>query len=379
MTRKLGVGVIGAGVISHAYLRTICNAPELDLVAVSSLGMASAEAQAQRYGCAAKTTDELLADPAIDLVVNLAPPAAHYDLGCSVLNADKHLYTEKPFATSLEDARSLMALALERGLKLGAAPDTFLGPAHQEARRLVDSGVIGRIVGGAAVMASAGMEHWHPNPAFFYSKGGGPLLDIGPYMVTLLVNLLGRVAAVEALGTKPKDIRTIRSRQRNGQTIHVDVPTTVNGALLFESGANISLTLSWDVIAHRRAAIELYGEEGTMILPTPNGFDGDIEINSGTGWSTVYRAPPPPVAAISDLPAAIEAMEKGTDPMTGGSLGPKSPPLFGDLRGLGVVDLALAVREGREPHASAKTAMHVLDVLLGLEASASKRHRIRFS
>ena len=372
MTRPLGVGVIGAGVISHAYLGSICRSADLRLVAISSRGMASAEAQARRYGGAAKPTEAILADPEVDIVVNLAPPAEHHPIGRAALLAGKHLYSEKPLATSLADARDVIALADSRGLTLGAAPDTFLGPAHQAARRLLDEGVIGPVVGGAAVMASNGMEHWHPNPAFFYAPGGGPLLDIGPYMITQLVNLLGPVRAVTAFGTAPRRTRTVLSPERAGETFQVNVPTTVNGALLFENGANIALTVSWDVVSHQRQAIELYGPAGTLSTVTPNNFDGEVRIGRGGGDWTIAHAGGGPAGPrdAREIVDALATLQKGLHPATGEPIGPDSPPLFGDLRGLGLVDLARAVREGRAPRAGAPLALHVLDVLLALEAGA---------
>lgn len=372
MSRPLGVGVIGAGVISHAYLGTICRAPELRLVAISSLGMVSARAQADRYGGVARTTEALLADPEVEIVVNLAPPTQHHALGRAALGAGKHLYSEKPFALSLADARDLIGLAETKGLKIASAPDTFLGRAHQATRRLVDEGAVGRIVGGAVVMASNGMEHWHPDPAFFYDRGGGPLLDIGPYMVTQLVNLLGPVVTVSAIGSTPRGRRTITSPERAGEVIDVHVPTTVNGSLLFESGANLALSLSWDVVHHRRNPIELYGLEGTLIAPTPNGFDGDVTVlaKSGAAEVSFAAASPGPVPVAASLVQAIAMLKAGVDPMTGAPLGPDSPPLFGDLRGLGLIDLAQAIQEDRVPRASPSMALHVLDVLLSLQACA---------
>lgn len=371
MSRPLGVGVIGAGVISHAYLGTICRSPELRLVAIASRGMESARVQARRYGGVAKATSDMLADPEVEVVVNLAPPSEHHRIGRAVLEAGKHLYSEKPFATSLEDARDLNALAEMKGLVIGCAPDTFLGPAHQAARRLIDEGAIGQVVGGAAVMASSGMEAWHPNPAFFYARGGGPLLDIGPYMITQLVNLLGPIRAVAAIGSAPCRTRLVASPERAGEVIPVEVQTTVNGALLFGNGANVALTLSWDVQKHERAAIELYGLSGTLSTPTPNGFDGDLRVSDGASFRLAHAAAAGGFAPqIIDYVAALQALKAGVDPMTGGPVGPGSPPLFGDRRGLGLVDMARAIQEGRDPRAGGRLALHVLDVLLALEACA---------
>lgn len=371
-TVPLAVGVIGAGTISNAYLGTISRSSELRLKAVGSRTMVSAEAQAARYGCLAMTTEAMLADPDIAIIVNLAPPTLHHEIGRAVLEAGKHLYTEKPFATSLADAHDLIALAEAQGLRIGCAPDTFLGPGHQAARKALDAGVVGKIVGGAVVMASHGMEHWHPKPAFFYGRGGGPLLDIGPYMLTQLVNLLGPVAQVTAIGSRPRSVRTVTNPDLAGQLITVEVPTTVNGALLFESGANIALTLSWDVWKHGRAPIELYGETGTLLCPDPNAFGGEVRASAeGGDWTAIAGEPvTTPRLTPEIIIAAMAAIKAGIDPMTGQPIGPTSPPLLGDRRGLGLVELARAIRENREPRAGAPLAAHVLEVLLALEDCA---------
>jgi predicted dehydrogenase len=369
-----GVGVIGAGMVSNAYLGTISRSSEVRLQAVSSRTMVSARSQAERYGCVAMTTEEMLVDPDIAIVVNLAPPNQHHAIGRAVLEAGKHLYTEKPFATSWADADDLIARADARGLKIGCAPDTFLGPGHQAARKALDEGVIGKVVGGAVVMATHGMEHWHANPAFFYSRGGGPLLDIGPYMITQLVNLLGPVVRVTAIGSTPRTVRPVTRLDRLGQTIAVEVPTTVNGVLLFESGANIALTLSWDVWKTDRAPIELYGETGTLSCPDPNVFDGELRLSVGDGeWATLCGEPAPRLRLDAQaVLAAMQAVEAGVDPLSGRLIGPDSPPLFGDRRGLGLIELARAIREDREPRAGARLAAHVLEVLLALEACAEE-------
>jgi predicted dehydrogenase len=368
------VGVIGAGMVSNAYLGTISRSSEVRLKAVSSQTMISAAAQAERYGCLAMTTEAMLADPGISVIVNLAPPALHHSIGRAVLEAGKSLYTEKPFATSLADAHDLIALADQQGLRIGCAPDTFLGPGHQAARKALDQGVVGKVVGGAVVMASHGMEHWHPNPAFFYRRGGGPLLDIGPYMLTQLVNLLGPVVRVTAIGSTPCAVRTITSPDLAGQPLTVEVATTVNGALLFENGANIALTLSWDVWKHGRAPIELYGETGTLLCPDPNAFGGEVRASvEGGDWTAVAGEPvSSPRLTSETIIAAMAAIKAGIDPMTGQPIGPASAPLLGDRRGLGLIELVRAIREDREPRAGGRLAAHVLEVLLALEACAEQ-------
>lgn len=374
------IGVIGCGMVSHAYLGTIARAPGLTLKALASRTMRSAEAQAGRYGGTAMTVEGLLADPEIAVVVNLAPPSAHHEIGRRVLEAGKHLYSEKPFATALADAADLLALAEAKGLEIGCAPDTFLGEGHQAVRRLVDEGAIGTITGGAIAFGTRGMESWHPDPAFFYASGGGPLLDIGPYYLTQLVNLLGPVAEVSAIGTVPRATRTITSPGREGGTIDVAVPTTVNGAILFESGANVALAMSWDVVSHRRAPIELYGSAGSIEAPDPNQFGGATRVSDGDGMvHMIGEAAPATKLDAATLARALQALGQGVDPRTGGPVGPDTALGFGDRRGLGLLDLVAAVREGRRPRASGRLAAHVLEALLGLEASATGGGRIKIT
>lgn len=371
MSGPVGIGVIGCGMVSHAYLGTICRAPSLALRALASRTGNSAQAQAMRYGGTAMSIDALIANPDIAIIVNLAPPAVHHSIGRAALDAGKHLYTEKPMATSLAEADELLALAEAKGLYIGAAPDTFLGAGHQAVRRLIDEGVIGRVTGGAAAFGTPGMEGWHPNPSPFYARGGGPLLDIGPYYVTQLVNILGPVKEVTAIATRPRSRRTATAPGQAGETIDVEVPTTVNGALLFEQGANVSLSLSWDVPNHGRAPIELYGHEGSLVAPDPNGFDGAMKTTArGGGWISTGESGPARRMDMSALAAAVAALSGGVDPVTGGPVDAQTALRFGDQRGLGLIDLSDAILTGREPRASGRLARHVLEVLLGLDRSA---------
>jgi predicted dehydrogenase len=370
------IGVIGCGMVSHAYLGTIVRAPELRLAALASRSMASAEAQAARYGGAAMSVDALLADPDIEVVVNLGPPSVHHTLGRRVLEAGKHLYSEKPFATRLEDAYDLLALAEAKGLKIGCAPDTFLGEGSQTARRLIDSGVIGTVIGGAIAFANGGMESWHPDPASFYARGGGPLLDVGPYYLTQLVNLLGPVAEVVAIGTRPHAVRTVSTPARGGELIVVEVPTTVNGALMFASGANVSLTMSWDIAAPGRHPIEVYGTAGSLQAPDPNGFGGVSRIADTNGDWTGPAPELPRKFTAAGLALAADAMRQGRDPLTGDAINAETSLRFGDLRGLGLRDLVASIAGHREPRASGRLAAHVLEVLLALETSAEGAGRI---
>ncbi|WP_267382912.1 MULTISPECIES: Gfo/Idh/MocA family oxidoreductase [unclassified Sphingomonas] len=347
------IGVIGCGMVSHAYCGTIARTAHLELVALASRTMASAEMSAAQYGGQAMPVDALLASTAIDLVVVLAPPALHYPIGRRVLEAGKHLYLEKPLATSLDDAAALLDLAAARGLQVGCAPDTLLSAGHQRARRLIDAGTIGTVTGGAAAFGTRGMELWHPAPALFYAAGGGPLLDVGPYHLSQLVDLLGPVAEVCALGTAPRTIRA----GLDGAAIPVSVSTSVAGALRFVSGALVSLALSWDIPAHGRAPLELYGDGGVMVAPDPNGFDGATRLSvDGRTWQT--HGPDKPAASPSPerLAAAVARLMAGTDSLTGGAVDAETPLRFGDRRGLGVIDMAAAIRSGRAARAGGALA-----------------------
>jgi hypothetical protein len=378
MTKPMAVGVIGCGMISHAYLGTIARAPTLSLHALASQSGLTAQRQAERYGGVATTVDALLADPSIDIIVNLAPPAARHELGRRILQSGKHLYSEKPFATSMEEAGDLLAYANERGLVVGCAPDTFLAGGIQTARRLIDEGAIGRVVGGSIAMGTAGIEGWHPDPGFFYAKGGGPLLDIGPYYITQLVNLLGPVAQVTAFATIPQSERIARAPGREGQRIAVVVPTTVNGALLLANGANIALSMSWDIVAHQRPPIELYGETGTLLLSDPNHFGPSVQIfQREKGWTSI--GPEVPVKRVLDdatIARAVAAMGRGIDPVTGGPVDRNTGLRMGNLRGVGIVEMAAAITAGHQPRASGALAAHVLEVLLGLEMSARDKQPV---
>lgn len=373
------VGVVGAGVISHAYLSSIDRCPDLEFRAICSQSHVSAERQAARYGGQAMKLDALLANPEIDIVVNLAPPSLHYEIGRQILRAGKHLYSEKPFATSLAEAEQLLALAGDRGLAVGCATDTFLGEAHQATRRALDAGRIGQVHGGVAAMQSHGMEHWHPNPAFFYQQGGGPHLDLGPYYLSLLVFLLGPVAEVTGLATQPRKRRHHLTADGVESSFAVDVPTSFHGALLFRSGANVAISLSWDVWKHGRSQIELYGDQGSLIGADPNDFIGGVEISEQGGPWTVAEGhvrPQKTPLAPDLVRKGMALLNAGIDPLTGRPLGKGGPPPIGDLRGLGLIDLAAAIRTRREPRASGRLATHVLEVLLGLEIAAAERRTV---
>jgi predicted dehydrogenase len=339
----VGVGVIGCGVISGAYLTAARLFPQIEIVALADRDPAAAAARGAEFGLPAVSVDALLADPRVEIVLNLTIPVAHVPVGLAAIAAGKHVYAEKPLAVSLDEGRRLVEAAAAAGLKLGSAPDTFFGGSHQTARALVDAGRIGRVFAGTAFLMLAGHERWHPNPDFYYTRaGGGPVMDMAPYYLTDLVQLLGPVAEVTARGTVCRQRRTIAKGPRAGQSVPVDCVTHVAGTLVFEHGAIVQLAMSFEVWGHRHTPIELYGSEGSMLVPDPNRFDGEVQCLAANGeWQAM-----PTTHGYAD----------------------------GNYRILGLVDMAAALREDRPHRASGALALHVLEVMTGLiEAAGSGR------
>ncbi|ROU04355.1 Gfo/Idh/MocA family protein [Histidinibacterium lentulum] len=343
--QELGVGIIGCGNISTAYLKLAPLFRGITVRAVADMLPEAAKARAEEYGVRAETVEGLLAAEDIDIVVNLTIPDAHYKVTLAILEAGKHAYSEKPLVLSLDEGKHLRSVADKRGLRIGSAPDTFLGGAHQQARAVIDEGRVGRIVSGTCHVMSHGMEHWHPNPFFFFQPGAGPVLDIGPYYVTNLIQLIGPVKRVVALAGAATPTRTVTSEPRRGEVIEVATPTNIHALLDFENGAAVTLSASWDVWAHRHGNMELYGTEGSLILPDPNFFGGTIEI-SGQG---------PEFAPLEPWshPLGVPNQDHRQGPMA-------------NYRTAGLADMAQAIGEGREHRCSMDLALHAVDVMTGI-------------
>ncbi len=341
---KVGIGIIGCGTISPAYLKAARRFANLDLRALADLDPAAAAARGAEFGIPAVTIEALLADPGIEIVVNLTVPKAHVEVGHACLRAGKHVHSEKPLGIATAEARGLLTAAAERGLRIGCAPDTFLGGAHQTCRALIDEGAIGRPVGGSAFFLCPGHERWHPNPGFYYLEGGGPMLDMGPYYITDLVNLLGPVAEVSGMASRPRGERTVGTGPQQGRSIPVEVPTHVAGTLRFASGAVVSLAMSFDVPKHRHVPMEIYGTEASLIKPDPNYFGGRIEIApTGGEWSEVET---------------------------------RHPFADDNYRSIGVADMAQAIRSGQPHRASGDLAFHVLEVMEAFGRSSDEGRTI---
>ncbi len=350
------LGLIGCGVISDAYLTGAARSGLVRMKSVADLRPQVAAAQAAKYAVQAVSIDALLADPEIDIVINLTVPLAHAEVDLRILAAGKHVYSEKPLAATFAEGKAVLADAAARGLRVGCAPDTFLGAGHQACRAAIESGRLGRVVNGIATVMSHGMEHWHPNPDFFFQPGGGPILDLGVYYVTDLVQLLGPVASVAALAGRGSETRIITSEPRNGEIIPVTVNTTVNGLLLFASGAQIVLSTSWDVWKHARLPFELYGSEGSLLVPDPNFFGGTPRISARAGdWEDLSLAGHP-------FGAANRSLRDGRE--------------VADYRIIGLLDMACAIRANRPHRCSGELSLHVLEVLEAFDRSAAEGRQI---
>lgn len=335
----VGVGVIGCGTISDEYLTTMGAFPDLRVVGLADLDRSRADAQAKKYAVGfAGDTAGLLARDDVELVVNLTIPAVHAEVALQAIAAGKHVWNEKPIATDRASGRALLAAADVGGLVVGVAPDTVLGPGIQTARRLIERGDIGTPLTALALMQNPGPDLWHPDPAFLYRAGAGPVFDLGPYYLTTLVLVLGSVTRVTALGTRSRETRVIRKGPRAGTEFPVEVPTHVAILAEFDSGATATIVLSFESPL-RRGLIEITGSDATMDLPDPNQFSGDIRI-------------------------VRPSAEEGTIVSTDGA---------GYGRGVGVLDMARAIRSGGQPRASCALGFHVLDVMVAVEESVASR------
>ena len=351
----LRIGLVGCGNISDTYLANAALFRDIEFVACADLRFEAAAMQARAYGIAARSVDELLASPDIDIVLNLTIPEAHAPVSLAALDAGKHVYTEKPLATTLAEGEAILTRARQKNLRVGASPDTVLGAAVQAARQQIDAGAIGRPLLGVAAVMSHGMEHWHPNPGFFFLPGGGPVFDLGPYYLSTLVTLLGPVATVAATGQQGFAERTVTAETSpiRGSTVPVKTPTTLQALLQFESGAQVTFLASWDVWNHGMLPLEIHGTEGSLRVPDPNWFGGDIGVAAGRGdWEVTST----------------------TDRIYGRVNHPADEPQHANYRGLGLAEMARSISEDRPHRASGDVALHVLAVMEAiLEAAASRR------
>jgi predicted dehydrogenase len=342
VTHKIKIGIIGTGIISKVYIKGLRQFTNLELVACADIDMARARAVAAELQIPkACVVDELLADPEIQLVINLTIPRAHAAVNLAIIEAGKHVYSEKPFATTLDDARRVLDAAAARGVQIGGAPDTFLGAGQQLCRQLIDAGEIGEPVAAFASMAG----YWDggaPGRDFLFQRGAGPMLDMGPYYITSLVNLLGPIQRVTGSARITFPERVVRQGEHQGRRIAVDTPTHITGVLDFSSAALATILMSFDILdGHSLPTLEIYGTEGILSVPDPNLHGGVVRMRRSTGdW--------------------IELPHSYSDEYT---------------RGIGVAEMAEAIANGRQPRANGDLLYHVLETLLAFEqASTSGTH-----
>ena len=331
------IGIVGVGCISGIYLKNITTLFEnIEVIGVCDLIRERAENAVKEYNIPKLYEDmyELFADSEVDIVLNLTRPYQHYEVTKAALLAGKHVYSEKPLGASWEEGAELVKLAEEQGLMIGGAPDTFLGAGIQTCRKLIDEGAIGDIAGATAFLMSRGPEGWHPDPEFFYKYGGGPMMDMGPYYITALVNLLGGVKRLGGMVSIPQKQRVAGCKEHFGEVIDVEVPTSYYGILEFESGVVGSIITSFDVYMAHLPTIEIYGTNGTIRVPDPNGFGGHV-------W--MYT----PEGGEREIPLEFDYTENS--------------------RALGLSEMAAALENDRLPRASYKQTLHVLEILTGFE------------
>ncbi|MYD42630.1 MAG: Gfo/Idh/MocA family oxidoreductase [Gammaproteobacteria bacterium] len=342
MLEPVRVGLIGCGVISNAYLRVSERFPILDFVACADLVPEASKRTEENYGIPSTSVEELLKRDDIEVVLNLTIPAAHSEVNLAALENGKHAFCEKPFGLNVDEGAHALQRARELDLRLGCAPDTFLGGGHQTVRNLIDQGAVGQPLSGTAFMMSHGVEAWHPAPEFYYKPGGGPLFDMGPYYITALVNSLGPVKRVAAITSRGFAQRTITSKPKHGQIIDVEVDTHTSGVLEFHSGAVVTLVMSFDVWRHSNRFIEIHGTDRSISCPDPNGFGGKVTLNG-----------------------ADRSWEEQT----------LTHPNLENSRSIGLADMCVGIRTGRAHRASGDLAFHVLEVMAAFgESSATSAH-----
>lgn len=366
---KLRIGVIGIGDISNVYLNNLKKYSHIvEVVACASRGIEKAQRKAAEHGIpkAYASGMEVIADPDVDCILNLTTPQAHFEYNLAALQAGKHVYTEKPLAMTYEQGKQLVSLAKEKNLLIGCAPDTFLGGRLQNIREMIDSGKLGNVTGGGAYFVGHGHEFHHPSPAFFYQPGAGPLYDMGPYYMTALLSLLGPVKRVCAMTTKAGETRTVPSGPCKGTVLPVNVDTHINAILEFVCGAVVTLTCSFDVWDSELPRLELYGTKGTILIDEkdpisgPNLFGGDTLFRAPEQyrWADPARSPENVNTPWTTLPNEhpFNSISHAENP-----------------RGIGMVDMACALKNHRAPRASGEMALHSLEVMECIMKS-SKEH-----
>ena len=341
----MNLGVVGCGNVSDIYFKNCARFEKLKVVACADLDPERARTKAAQFGIPrACTTAELLADPSVELVVNITPPQGHFEVSRQALEAGKHVYSEKILVATRDEGRRLLELARRRDRRIGCAPDTFLGASHQTCRKLIDAGTIGKPVAAAAFMMYPGHESWHPDPEFFYQPGGGPLFDMGPYYLTALIHLFGPVSRVSSTTRTTYAERSIKSGPRKGVRFAVNVPTHVAALVEFKNGVVLTMIMSFDGSHHHLPCLEVYGTLGSMSVPDPNGFGGEVSMRLAeqATWEVV-----PPTHGYAE-----------------------------NSRGIGLADMVESISSGVPHRVSAEMAFHVVDVMQSIHEAAREQKAV---
>ena len=345
----MNIGIIGCGNISSTYFNSYKLYNNFKVIACADINEEIAKKSASEFNVTFQTIDALLTNPDIDIVLNLTIPSAHKEIILKTLESGKHSFSEKPLAMNFEEGKEIYQLAKEKNLYVGCAPDTFLGAAGQKAREIIESNKIGKIVLGTFNLMSHGMEHWHPNPDFFFKPGAGPIFDVGVYYITQLVNLLGSVESIISISGTATDERIITSEPRNGEKIKVETPTSLLGVLNFANKTKVQLFASWDVWKHEHSAIELYGHEGSMIIPDPNYFGGELKLSKkDSDWEVIDTK-----NMILGKPNTEE-----------------SDGMVANYRGIGLSDMVNCIKERKKARCSIDLNLHVLEIMNGILISS---------
>ena len=349
----MNIGIIGCGDISKTYFNSHKLFNNFKIISCADINQETALNSAKEFNIIAESVDEILHNDKIELIINLTIPSAHKEIICKTLEAGKHSFSEKPLAMNFNDGLEIKKLSDKKKLKVGCAPDTFLGAAGQLARNFVDQKLCGKIALGTFNMMSHGMEHWHPNPSFFFKSGAGPVFDVGVYYITLLVNLFGPVEKILSVSDIVEKERIILSEPKKNQKINVETPTTLMSVLEFESQLKIQLFASWDVWKHNHSAIELYGTKGSIILPDPNFFGGEILLSEKeSNWKVCSTD-----QMLLGIPNVLPDKENEKIKLA-------------NYRGIGLSDMVNSINNNKNPRCSIDLALHVLEIMDGILISA---------
>ncbi|MBR3402071.1 MAG: Gfo/Idh/MocA family oxidoreductase [Parasporobacterium sp.] len=362
MEKKVKVGIIGCGTIADVYMTNLTqHYQNVELAGAADLFVQKAQEAAEKFQIKAYTVEELLADPEIQLVLDLTIPAAHYSVNKQILEAGKHCYCEKPLALRFEEAKELAALAAQKNLMCVAAPDTFLGAGLQQSKAIIDSGVIGEPIGFTANMTCAGHDLWHPNPGFYYKTGGGPMFDMGPYYLTALVYFMGPIKKISCYTASGRPVRNIL-----GVETRTEVPTTYTAILEFVCGAIGTMTMSFDTWSTSLPLLEVYGTKGSVYAPDPDSYNGPVIVYDGEKLKNIVEAvtEPHPAKIITMVTNQHNCQEEAKMEF------PENPEHRANMRGLGVSDMAQAILDGRESRMSTDISVHVVEALNAFEESA---------